>query len=398
MCREVDDADARRRGRLHDVRSPNHETSDDRPVASRLADWAEMRQLVRVLGDLDTGVFDWPTSSTPRRGAAPTTTGACTISRSTPVAPSRFVVGVTGPTSPHAAPAPRARHHRRHGRAMVGQTPPPRAPGRALVPDHASLRPAARVARATLATARCAGRPAPRPPRSTPARSPPRAGWVRTRHRRRGTAPRLRLDPRPRCADTSVPHRRRRRGDGASILTRDDRPRASIRPRAEFLQPFGTRTPPSCSDAAHPHTVVATATPARTCRRSSTRRSLRTCSPLGAPATGDPGRDRHPEAHVRSRTRVSGASSDRGFHREGFITDLNVFDLSTVGPAMPDVAYDFPTARAGSRRARTESPRPSSRAVRAHFPRDGAHTGDLPGPAGAQPSCADPRGRRAPVR
>jgi len=38
-------------------RSDQHETSDDRPVASRLASWDEVRHLVGVLGDLGTGIF-----------------------------------------------------------------------------------------------------------------------------------------------------------------------------------------------------------------------------------------------------------------------------------------------------------------------------------------------------
>ena len=39
-------------------RSPNHETADDRPVASRLASWAEVQSLVGVMTDLGTGVFE----------------------------------------------------------------------------------------------------------------------------------------------------------------------------------------------------------------------------------------------------------------------------------------------------------------------------------------------------
>jgi N-acyl-D-aspartate/D-glutamate deacylase len=39
-------------------RSEHHETSDDRPVASRLASWDEVAQLVGVMGDLGTGMFE----------------------------------------------------------------------------------------------------------------------------------------------------------------------------------------------------------------------------------------------------------------------------------------------------------------------------------------------------
>jgi N-acyl-D-amino-acid deacylase len=39
-------------------RNRNHETPDNRPVASRLASWDEVRQLVGVLGELRAGVFE----------------------------------------------------------------------------------------------------------------------------------------------------------------------------------------------------------------------------------------------------------------------------------------------------------------------------------------------------
>src|ERR1700719_4083482 len=39
-------------------RNRNHETPDSRPVASRLANWDEVRELVGVMGDLGAGVFE----------------------------------------------------------------------------------------------------------------------------------------------------------------------------------------------------------------------------------------------------------------------------------------------------------------------------------------------------
>jgi N-acyl-D-aspartate/D-glutamate deacylase len=39
-------------------RSPNHETPAHQPVASRLADWTEVQRLVRVLGEVNKGVFE----------------------------------------------------------------------------------------------------------------------------------------------------------------------------------------------------------------------------------------------------------------------------------------------------------------------------------------------------
>jgi N-acyl-D-amino-acid deacylase len=43
---------------LSTSRNRNHETPDNRPVASRLANWDEVRQLVGVLGELQAGVFE----------------------------------------------------------------------------------------------------------------------------------------------------------------------------------------------------------------------------------------------------------------------------------------------------------------------------------------------------
>jgi N-acyl-D-aspartate/D-glutamate deacylase len=39
-------------------RSPSHETPDHRPVASRVADWSEVRRLVGVMGDLNAGLLE----------------------------------------------------------------------------------------------------------------------------------------------------------------------------------------------------------------------------------------------------------------------------------------------------------------------------------------------------
>ena len=39
-------------------RSPSHETPDHRPVASRVADWSEVRRLVGVMGELNAGIME----------------------------------------------------------------------------------------------------------------------------------------------------------------------------------------------------------------------------------------------------------------------------------------------------------------------------------------------------
>ena len=58
MAREL--RDALRAGAIGFTtsRTTNHETADDRPVASRLASWAEVEALVGVMGDVGTGMFE----------------------------------------------------------------------------------------------------------------------------------------------------------------------------------------------------------------------------------------------------------------------------------------------------------------------------------------------------
>lgn len=59
-CMERELRDALRAGAIGFTtsRTNNHETSDERPVASRLADWAEVSRLVNVMGDLGVGLFE----------------------------------------------------------------------------------------------------------------------------------------------------------------------------------------------------------------------------------------------------------------------------------------------------------------------------------------------------
>lgn len=58
MAAELDDALRAGAIGFTTSRSEHHETSDNRPVASRLASWDEVRRLVGVMGDLGTGIFE----------------------------------------------------------------------------------------------------------------------------------------------------------------------------------------------------------------------------------------------------------------------------------------------------------------------------------------------------
>jgi N-acyl-D-aspartate/D-glutamate deacylase len=58
MKRELADALAAGAVGFTTSRTRNHETADRRPVASRVADWNEVRELVQVMGDLGGGIFE----------------------------------------------------------------------------------------------------------------------------------------------------------------------------------------------------------------------------------------------------------------------------------------------------------------------------------------------------
>lgn len=58
MCRHVEEAVRAGAVGLTTSRSEHHQTSDDRPVASRLAAWSELEALVAVLGNLGTGILE----------------------------------------------------------------------------------------------------------------------------------------------------------------------------------------------------------------------------------------------------------------------------------------------------------------------------------------------------
>jgi N-acyl-D-aspartate/D-glutamate deacylase len=58
MKRELADALAAGAMGLTTSRTRNHETGDRRPVASRVAEWSEVCELVQVMGDLGAGIFE----------------------------------------------------------------------------------------------------------------------------------------------------------------------------------------------------------------------------------------------------------------------------------------------------------------------------------------------------
>lgn len=86
-----------------------------------------------------------------------------------------------------------------------------------------------------------------------------------------------------------------------------------------------------------------------------------------------------PEAVAMITGRVARAwhFADRGVVREGAVADLNVFDPDRFGPAMPEVVHDLPT---GARRLAQKSVGMKATVVAGEvLIEDGQHTGALPG-------------------
>ena len=285
MCREVDDALRAGAVGFTTSRSPNHETSDDRPVASRLADWSEVQRLAGVMGDLGAGVFELANEqhSTPeefdeyfgRLRDLAVDTGR----------PVTFVVGFTKSDVARATGMMRALDDTAAaGARMVGQANPREFQG---VLSFQTTLPFDRLPEWRELRARPlddAGRGAARSRRARPPGRRGGSGRLRAGDRRRSATARLRLDPRVRRADPAVPHGRRGRG-GARRRSgdRDDRSRARARSRPVLPPALRQRRP---RHAARRCCRTRTRswrppTPARTCRRSPTRRSRRTSSRTG---------------------------------------------------------------------------------------------------------------------
>ena len=97
MKREVRDAIRAGAIGFTTSRTCNHETADRRPVASRLANWEEVRQLVGVMGELNAGVFEIAGEETgPIRSALATTS---TGSRRWPWIPACRSPSASSPTA-----------------------------------------------------------------------------------------------------------------------------------------------------------------------------------------------------------------------------------------------------------------------------------------------------------
>ena len=140
-------------------RTVHHQTSDDRPVASRLASWDEVVQLVEVLGDLGAGNFqivgDPSPAGMPDKDAQ---------YRDLSLRDRR----AGRPRGDERRDARTARSRRGGRRAHLGSDPPAWDRSVLVVPHPTAVRPAARMARVARASGRGASATTSVTPRSSP--------------------------------------------------------------------------------------------------------------------------------------------------------------------------------------------------------------------------------------
>jgi N-acyl-D-aspartate/D-glutamate deacylase len=360
-------------------RSPNHETSDDRPVASRLADWSEIERLVGVLGELGTGVFELANEqheNVADRDDYYRRLRDLAVGTGRPVT---FIVAATRANPDRASSMlDNLDATAAAGGTMVGQTHvrefqavlsfKTRMPFDRL-PEWNELRSlpldAQRAAfqdpevRARLVDA--AGRGGYARAIGAEVRAPEYA-WIRVfdtpippYRTVTEVAAERRVDPALAMVDLALEH------DFDQF----------------FLQAFGNEVEDEVlTMLRHPHTIVATSD-------TGAHVSQIMDSSIPTHLLAYWVREREAitlEAAIRKMTsepaRLWGFT-DRGVVREGAAADVNVIDTATVGPLMPEIAYDFPT---GARRLRQGARGIAATVVGGTvLMRDGEHTGELPG-------------------
>ena len=364
-------------------RSPNHQTADDRPVASRLASWAEVAALVGVMGELGTGVFEIAQEPVmgrkdPRRAGRFLPSHAASW-RWTPVCPS--------PSGSFPGP-----EMDRTGRVSSSSSTPPPGPGVRCLP---------RPTPGSLPSS-CRGRPGCP---STSCRSGGSCGpspWA-TRSAISRTRLCRRAWWRPPATATTVAaigaETRRPDYDWIRILERPVPPNPTVAQRAAetgrdpvqvmidlalatdfdqlFTQVIANRDPDSVlSIMRHPRALV-------TFSDSGAHVSQIMDSSLQTHLLAHWVRDQQAftlEEAVRNLTLAPATAwhfADRGLVREGFVADLNVIDPERVAPTMPEVVSDLPGG--AKRLVQTATGIRSTIVAGEEVLVDGKPTGALPG-------------------
>ena len=143
------------------TRSVNHQTSDDKPVASRLATWHEFETLVKAMGAGMVEVAGEPRGAESAQGARSTTKASASLpSRAAGRSPSACSTGA--PARAVGARPSTSSSARRAGWAHVRPGAQPGAERAALVRDPAAVRQVGRVERDAHQAARRTEEGAPR--------------------------------------------------------------------------------------------------------------------------------------------------------------------------------------------------------------------------------------------
>lgn len=360
-------------------RSPNHETSDDRPVASRFAHWDEVRHLVGVMGDLGVGVFELANEQHRDPEAIEDYRSRLRDLAVETGRPVTCIIGAppTGSTA-HARLVDLLDETATAGGTMFGQAhvrefqavlsfestvPFDRLPGWR---DVRARPPQAQLAafrdpeiKAALVAEALAGDF----PRAIGAEvRPPDYDWIRIVD---GPLPPYR----------TVAEEARARGVDPVTVMIDLALSSEL--RQLFYQPFGNRDEHTVLETLHhPRTVVAT---------SDTGAHVSQIADSSIPTylLGHLVRERGELSIGEAIHKLTGAPAaawgftDRGVIAPGAIADLNVIDLATVAPELPEVVHDLP---AGATRLIQRARGMAATIVAGEVLLvDGEHTGALPG-------------------
>ena len=365
---------------LSTSRSEHHETSDDRPVASRLAAWDEVVALVSVLGELGAGIFEGTDGG--MMASDPDVRDKClrrmqdlAVDTGVPITFGLVATSEAGHLLDFLDDAAGA------GARFIAQTHCRRYLGPAVVQDQAAIRSAPCLARL------------PGPPRGRAApclRDPSRgarlvdAAKTGTTGNGMASVPRLGR-PTSRASGSTAKDCLRTPRSPTSAASG-----ACIRSTSWSTWRWRAISPSSSSNRAvypqdetvllralrHPRAVM-------TFSDSGAHLSQIADSSIHTHLLGYWVRERQEfslEEAIRMITLAPALAwgfNDRGLLREGMAADINVFDPATVGPAVPRLVNDLP---GGGRRLEQRSQGFSATVVNGKVTiRDGKPTGDSPG-------------------
>ncbi len=320
-------------------RSDQHATPDDQPVASRLADWAEVQRLVSVLGGLGAGVFEIARETASFRPDDPDHEGVLArlldvaVATGVPVTFGAMTEGSLGDVDRICAGGGRA-FGQTHSRGVISVTSFRTRLPFDVLPEWKQLR-----ALPLDAQRRALEDPAQRERLVRAAHDGDYGRAIGAEARRPDYAAMRVLDrpvpPNPSIAELAAAQRR----DPVDVII--DLALASDFEQL-FIQPLSSIDPDLLRwTMKHPRSVMTFSDAGAHVSQ------ISDCS-IQTHLLAYWVRDRQDftlEEAVRMLTRDPAAAwgfTDRGLVREGYVADLAVFDPETVGPAVPVVTCDLP--------------------------------------------------------